>query len=125
MNRLIYWIAAATTIITRVSLGVIQTFFFDPNNYVYVFGWRWHHFYTGIVMTIIGFLIPRPRIVRSLLLGVGLGLVIDEIWLPLQLTIFPQITYWSAASFITTAVALAAFVYWGVFADKTQNYNKE
>jgi hypothetical protein len=107
MRRLSDLAALAAILISRLTLWITESVSF--NHYVIVNGFRWHHFYSGIICVLIGFLFFRSRpVIRSVLAGAGVGLIIDEITLPLYLAGIGNFSYWSPGALI--GVGLGAVI---------------
>ena len=66
----------------------------------------WHHGFTGLLITALCLTFPAGA-VRAGGLGLGLGLMADEVMLPLRALGFRQLTYWSPGSLALVAVTLA------------------
>lgn len=66
----------------------------------------WHHGFTGLLISALCLTFPAGAI-RSGGLGLGLGLMADEVMLPLYALGFRQLTYWSPGGLALVAVTLA------------------
>lgn len=98
----IYLLALATIVIARFLVwGLPKVGVSDP---FYVNGFRWHHFHTGLVLLALGLFLPKRFVPRVLVLGIGAGLTIDEITLPLFQAGFEQFTYWSAYAIVPIVI---------------------
>jgi hypothetical protein len=98
---------AATFTVLRVALGI------SPNSDFDVLGYNVHHLFTGVLI-ISATAIPiatgvggrRARTVLTILLGMGLGLVLDE-WVYLIVTDGSNAAYLTRESFIGGIVLVA------------------
>lgn len=66
----------------------------------------WHHGFTGLLITALCLTFPVGAI-RAGGLGLGLGLMADEVMLPLRALGFRQLTYWSPGGLALVALTLA------------------
>ena len=64
----------------------------------------WHHGFTGLLITALCLAFPAGAIRAS---GLGLGLMADEVMLPLRALGFRKLTYWSPGGLALVAVTLA------------------
>ncbi len=77
MNIFSFYISLATIFVTRASIFFLESF--SVNKYAYVGQFRWHHLYTGVVLVLLSYLLPKKLVVSgSVVLGVGLGFILDE-----------------------------------------------
>lgn len=111
MNRLSYLLAVLTIIFARLSLHALETA--GINRYAYFLGIRWHHLYTGALLTGIGFLLPKQNRLRPIFFGLGAGLIIDESPLILNFYHLPQFTYWYWGSWLVMLLVLLIFLWIG------------
>ncbi len=109
MPKLVAITTVVTVLIARATLWTTEAVNF--NHYVYAGGFRWHHLYTGILVMLAAWLIPKRFRIRNLGLGIGLGLAIDEITLPIDLLGIASISYWSPIALVSVAVALIVVVF--------------
>lgn len=105
-NSLFYFIVVGTIFLTRVFLFVVwKTPFMDAQQRD-----SWHHSYTGLILVVLAVLLP-PKY-RWYLVGIGLGLFIDESYF---LHKFIGITacagYWSIQAYASIVVWLL-LLYW-------------
>lgn len=108
MPKFMYLTTVLTVVIARLLVwGLPKVGISAP---FYVEGFRWHHFHTGLVLLALGFLLPKRFTPRVFVLGIGAGLAIDEITLPLFQAGFEQFTYWSAYAIVPIVIILAI---WG------------
>ncbi len=66
----------------------------------------WHHGFTGLLIAALCLTFPAGAI-RTGGLGFGLGLMADEVMLPLRALGFQRLTYWSPGGLALVAVTLA------------------
>lgn len=110
--------AKRTFLITLVTVGVARILVWGlpkvgTSEPFYVNGFRWHHFHTGLVLLALGLLLPKRIVPKILVLGIGAGLAIDEITLPMfQLGLRQFGDYWSAYAMGPIVIILGI---WGWF----------
>lgn len=68
----------------------------------------WHHAYTGLVIIAISLTFSKYKLIKTIFLAIGLGLLFDEITLPLCWIGYP-VDYWSPISLVATLFSL--FIY--------------
>ncbi len=67
----------------------------------------WHHIYTGVILMLLSLAVPKKY--SKVVLGIGLGLFLDELIHVFHLLgIVEETDYWSATSIITTVVGYCA-----------------
>lgn len=99
----IYHVSLVTVAVARVLVwGLPKIGISDP---FMVEGFRWHHFHTGLVLLAVSFLLSKN--IKKLGIGIGAGLAIDEITLPLYESGLRQFEYWTLYAIVPVAVALA------------------
>jgi|SRR5579864_268012 len=108
MSRLSYILCVMTIATARLSLHFLESH--NINKYAYFLGIRWHHLYTGAVLTGIGFLLPKNNRLRPILFGIGAGLMIDESFLPMNFYGFYNFTYWYFGSWLIMLAFLTAYL---------------
>lgn len=93
-------VVVITVLIARLSV------IFFPEREVRIFGLVIHHFWYGIIFLVLVFFLPREM--KYLILGIGIGLLLDE----LIFIIYGgknDIDYWAPISSIGTIVLLGVF----------------
>ena len=96
---LLFLIALATVVGIRLGVKLI------PDKDVILFGVIIHHFWIGVLMVLIGWLLPEIAYVSILLFGIGLGLIADHlIYMFLGAGGDPE--YWAKGSTIGAAFTL-------------------
>lgn len=89
----------------RVVLGVMALTI--PAQTTWIYEDYWHHYYLGLIGLLFS-LFFRFRF-ADLLRGVSLGLMIDEVMLPVYLLGFWPYGYWSAFNIVPTILAVVAY----------------
>lgn len=118
MDRLANLIAIVTVIVSRITLWTTERLSF--NHYVVLSGFRWHHFYTGGILALVAFLIPKQyRVLRAVVLGIGAGLIVDEITWPLSFAGATNLQYWSVGAVAGTATGVALLLFDMIGAERT------
>ncbi|RJQ38485.1 hypothetical protein C4559_01710 [Candidatus Microgenomates bacterium] len=105
-------VALITILLTRLFLFLFL--FFPANNWIYKD--TFHHYYLGLALLLISLLLKRRKI-KNVVMGIGLGLIIDEIMLPFYLIGIWKVEYWSFWGIFPT---MLVFVYLKI----SKNYPK-
>ena len=111
MTRLSYILTFLTVAASRLSLYLLEHN--NINKYAYFLGIRWHHLFTGALITGVGFLFPKTNKFRPIVFGIGAGLMIDESFLPLNFYGFSNFSYWYWGSWVIMLTILTAFLFAG------------
>jgi hypothetical protein len=109
-GNFLYLITLATVFISRLSVII------SPNTDTVIFGTIIHHFWYGFIFIILGLLVPVPKkLLKTLFYGIGLGLVIDQLFFML-LGAGGDYEYWKLASLVGPIIILFIFFF---FRNKT------
>jgi len=89
-------VAWLTILVTRVSL--LLATWLTPRQL-----WMedsWHHFYTGVLLVALAVFLLRAGWYRKILLGIGLGLMLDQLCIPLIIFFgYEMVDYWSVEAY--------------------------
>lgn len=96
--------ATATALLARATLWTTEYIGF--NHYVYAGGSRWHHAQTGLLVMLLGLLLSRFGAWYLLIVGIGLGLVLDEPNIVLTWFGFAEVPYWDPVTILTSWTSL-------------------
>lgn len=96
--------ATATALLARATLWTTEYVGF--NHYVYAGGSRWHHAQTGVVIILLSLLAARFSKWYVFLIGIGLGLVLDEPNIVLTWFGFAETPYWDPITILTSWTSL-------------------
>ena len=82
----LFYIALITFVFTRLVLLVTwQSTFMEGQK-----ADDWHHFYLGLILVVLGYVTKKNH--KLLLVGMGLGLMLDEATVPLKLLIIEYVS---------------------------------
>lgn len=96
-----------TTFLTIAATRIVLFFAWSSEQFSGQVADGWHHIYTGAVLMLLSFVVPKKY--SKIVLGIGLGLFLDElIHLFHLLGIVEETDYWSAPSVITTVIGYCA-----------------
>lgn len=96
--------ATATALLTRATLWTTEYIGF--NHYVYASGSRWHHAETGLIIIVLGVLLSRLTQWYPVIVGIGLGLVLDEPNVVLTWFGLAEVPYWNSVTILTSLMSL-------------------
>lgn len=99
----IFRIIFITIALIRLSLLFLLLFFSKQT--ISIYSDNFHHYYIGLLLCFLA-LFKFNKKIKIILLGVGLGLIIDEIMLPLYLLNIWHQDYWSFLGMIPVFIAL-------------------
>lgn len=102
--RLLSASATLTVLLARATLWTTEYVGF--NHYIYAGGNRWHHAQTGLVVIVLGVLVSRFTKWYVVIIGIGLGLVLDEPNIVLTWFGFAEVPYWQPATLLTSLTSL-------------------
>lgn len=74
-TKYLFLITFLTVIVSRAFLWIFR----DAAWFAPIVTDSWHHAYTGVILVIISLLLKKQPKIRFFVLGIGLGLAIDEI----------------------------------------------
>lgn len=85
----------------------------------------WHHYYLGLILLLLSFIKSTKfsENTRIALFSVGVGLVVDEVILPLYLLNVWNWGYWDYRTLISVVVATLAYVLLYLKYMKSKNRN--
>lgn len=98
--------ATTTALLARATLWTTEYIGF--NHYVYAGGSRWHHAQTGLIIIALGVLLSRLNKWCVVIVGIGLGLVLDEPNIVLTWFGLTEIPYWNPVTILTSLTSLLA-----------------
>ena len=91
---------AVTVLVARLSVV------FFPGREIKVFDFVIHHFWYGIVILVLAYLLPKDiKLLRFMILGIGLGFVLDELVFMI-LGGGDDVAYWAPLSLAGTVILL-------------------
>lgn len=96
--------ATATALLARATLWTTEYVGF--NHYVYAGGSRWHHAQTGLIVIVLGLILSRLTKWYPVIIGIGLGLVLDEPNIVLTWFGFAEVSYWDPVTILTSFTSL-------------------
>lgn len=96
--------ATTTALLARATLWTTEYIGF--NHYVYAGGSRWHHAQTGLVLFVLGLLLTRLSKWSVHIMGIGLGLVLDEPNIVLTWFGLAEVPYWHPVTILTSLTSL-------------------
>ncbi len=96
--------ATTTALLARATLSTTEYIGF--NHYVYAAGSRWHHAQTGLIIIALGILVSRITKWYVVVIGIGLGLVLDEPNIVLTWFGLTEVPYWDPITILTTLTSL-------------------
>lgn len=96
--------ATTTALLARATLWTTEYIGF--NHYVYAGGSRWHHAQTGLILIALGILVSRLTKWYVAVIGIGLGLVLDEPNIVLTWFGLTEVPYWDPITILTSLTSL-------------------
>jgi len=103
-ENLFYLILIATILITRISIIIV------PEVNIKFLDIVIHHFWFGVILMIIGLIIPKQKVYPKILLyGIGAGLIIDQL-IFMILGAGKDKEYWALPSLLGTII-IALVIY--------------
>ncbi len=96
--------ATTTALLARATLWTTEYIGF--NHYVYAGGSRWHHAQTGLILIALGILFSRFTKWYVVVIGIGLGLVLDEPNIVLTWFGLAEVPYWQPITLLTSLTSL-------------------
>ena len=91
-----------TVIFTRLFLLLLLAL---PINSASIYNDQFHHYYLGLLVLLVSLFFKRSHF-RTIIIGTGLGLIIDEFMLPLYILGLWKQGYWSLFGILPVVVVL-------------------